>query len=145
MPATVSEVARGLRRLLPEGAEPYIARFGTASRVYAGPGALGIALLRAEEQFPDLESINRCKSSRALRAPHTSGRAEAGSRAAHGALAVEPSSPRQRSLRLSSLGLRNSSSQNSHVDCTDIFTTSSHRARKMFLLGIVCTRYVTGC
>ena len=80
MPATVSEVARGLRRLLSEGAEPYIARFGTASRVYAGPGALGIALLRAEEQFPDLESINRCKSSRALRAPHTSGRAEAGSR-----------------------------------------------------------------
>ena len=58
MPATAVEVARGLRRLLPEGAEPYIARFGTASRVCAGPGTVGIALIEAEEQVPDLESIN---------------------------------------------------------------------------------------
>ena len=132
MPATAVEVARGLRRLLPEGAEPYIARFGTASRVYAGPGTVGIALVQAEEQFPEQESINGYRSSRALRAPHTSGRAESGSRAAHGTVAVEPSSPRQRSLRLSPLGLRNSSSQNPHADCTDIVTASSHAVCKMF-------------
>ena len=58
MPATAVEVARGLRRLLQEDAAPYIARFGTASGVYAGPGTVGIALIEAEEQAPEQESIN---------------------------------------------------------------------------------------
>ena len=48
-PEVASEVAHGLRPLLPEGVEPYIARFGPALGVYAGPGALGIALIQAEE------------------------------------------------------------------------------------------------
>ena len=48
-PEFASEVAHGLRSLLPEGAEPHIARFGPALGVYAGPGALGIALIQAEE------------------------------------------------------------------------------------------------
>ena len=57
-PEVASAVAHGLRRLLPEDAAPYIARFGTASGVYAGPGTVGIALVQAEEQVPDQESIN---------------------------------------------------------------------------------------
>ena len=58
-PEVASEVAHGLRSLLPEGAEPYIARFGPALGVYAGPGALGVALIQAEEEVQDLESNKR--------------------------------------------------------------------------------------
>ena len=46
-PDTASEVARDLKHLLPDGEEPYIARFGPALGVYTGPGAIGIALLQA--------------------------------------------------------------------------------------------------
>ena len=74
----------------------------------------------------DAEAPAHCRPS------YTSDRAEAGSRAAHGALAVEPSSPRQRSLRLCPLACRNSSSQNPHADCRDILTASSHAVCKMF-------------
>ena len=57
-PEVANEVADALRCLLPEGAEPLIARFGPALGVYAGPGALGIALIQAEKKVPDRESIN---------------------------------------------------------------------------------------
>ena len=46
-PEVAAEVAHDLRDLLPPGAEPHITRFGPALGVYAGPGALGIALLQA--------------------------------------------------------------------------------------------------
>ena len=46
-PEVASEVADDLRDMLPQGSEPYIARFGPALGVYAGPGALGIALIQA--------------------------------------------------------------------------------------------------
>ncbi len=46
-PKLAHEVAGDLRELLPDGSEPYIARFGPALGVYAGPGALGIALIQA--------------------------------------------------------------------------------------------------
>ena len=46
-PGLASEVADDLRDMLPQGSEPYIAQFGPALGVYAGPGALGIALLQA--------------------------------------------------------------------------------------------------
>ena len=48
-PDTAGEVADDLRDLLPEGAEPSIARFGPALGVHTGPGAIGIALLQARE------------------------------------------------------------------------------------------------
>ena len=46
-PGIASEVADDLQGMLPRGSEPYITRFGPALGVYAGPGALGVALLRA--------------------------------------------------------------------------------------------------
>ena len=42
------ELADSLRDLLPEGAEPHVARFGSVIGTYTGPGALGMGLLRAE-------------------------------------------------------------------------------------------------
>ena len=47
-PEAAQDVADELKDLLPQGAEPYVARFGPALGVYTGPGAIGIALLRAE-------------------------------------------------------------------------------------------------
>ena len=47
-PDAAQAVADDLRDLLPEGIEPYVAQFGPALGVYTGPGAIGIALLRAE-------------------------------------------------------------------------------------------------
>ena len=46
-PDAAEAVADDLRDLLPEGAEPYVTRFGPALGVYTGPGAIGIALLQA--------------------------------------------------------------------------------------------------
>ena len=48
-PEVASEVADDLKDMLPEGLEPHIARFGPALGVYAGPGALGIALVQSQE------------------------------------------------------------------------------------------------
>ena len=48
-PKVASEVANDLRDMLPRGSEPHIARFGPALGVYAGPGALGIALIQAKQ------------------------------------------------------------------------------------------------
>lgn len=41
-------VADDLRQLLPDGKEPFFARFGPVLGTYVGPGALGVGLLRAE-------------------------------------------------------------------------------------------------
>ena len=48
-PEIASEVAEDLMDMLPQGPLPLIARFGPALGVYAGPGALGIALIQAED------------------------------------------------------------------------------------------------
>ena len=48
-PDVAHEVASDLSDLLPEGAEPHIARLGPALGVYAGPGAIEISLIQAEE------------------------------------------------------------------------------------------------
>ncbi len=48
-PEVAREVASDLKDLLPEGAEPLIARLGPSLGVYAGPGAVGISLIQAEE------------------------------------------------------------------------------------------------
>ncbi len=48
-PEAASEVAEDLKDMLPRDSEPYIARFGPALGVYAGPGALGIALVQTGE------------------------------------------------------------------------------------------------
>ena len=45
-PDVAQQIAEDLKDLLPEGTEPYITRFGPALGVYAGPGAIGIALLQ---------------------------------------------------------------------------------------------------
>ena len=45
-PEVAAEVADDLSDLLPEGAEPYVTRFGPALGVHTGPGAIGIALLQ---------------------------------------------------------------------------------------------------
>ena len=47
IPEIAAEVAADLSDLLPEGASPYITRFGPTLGVYTGPGAIGIALLQA--------------------------------------------------------------------------------------------------
>ena len=47
-PEAAEAVAEDLKDLLPDGAEPHVTRFGSALGVYTGPGAIGIALLRAE-------------------------------------------------------------------------------------------------
>ena len=48
-PEVAADVADSLRDLLPEGVEPHIARYGSALGVCASPGAIGIALLQAED------------------------------------------------------------------------------------------------
>ena len=48
-PEIASEVAEDLMDMLPLGSHPHIARFGPALGVYAGPGALEIALVQAED------------------------------------------------------------------------------------------------
>ena len=47
-PNVAAEVADDLKDMLPQGSEPHVARFGPALGVYAGPGALGIALIQAD-------------------------------------------------------------------------------------------------
>ena len=47
-PDVAREVAHDLKGLLPEGAEPHIARLGPALGVYAGPGAVEISLIQTE-------------------------------------------------------------------------------------------------
>ena len=47
-PEEAQTVARDMADLLPEGREPLIARFGPVIGTYAGPGALGLGLLRAK-------------------------------------------------------------------------------------------------
>ena len=47
IPEIVAEVGGDLSDLLPEGAEPFVTRFGPTLGVYTGPGAIGIALLQA--------------------------------------------------------------------------------------------------
>ena len=46
-PEVAGEVAQDLKDMLPEGSAPYVTRFGLALGVHTGPGAIGIALLRA--------------------------------------------------------------------------------------------------
>jgi DegV family protein with EDD domain len=46
-PQAAEQLAGDLGDLLPEGTDPYVARFGPALGVYTGPGAIGIALLQA--------------------------------------------------------------------------------------------------
>ena len=48
-PEAANRIADSLKELLPEGKEPIVARAGTTIGVYAGPGALGIAVLRAKD------------------------------------------------------------------------------------------------
>ncbi len=48
-PEVAREVANDLKDLLPEGVEPHIARLGPALGVYAGPGAIEVSLIQAEE------------------------------------------------------------------------------------------------
>ena len=45
-PKVASDVADDLRDMLPQDSEPYIARFGPALGVHAGPGAIGVALIQ---------------------------------------------------------------------------------------------------
>ena len=47
-PDTAAEIADDLSDLLPEGIDPHVTRFGPVLGVYAGPGAIGIALIEAE-------------------------------------------------------------------------------------------------
>ena len=47
-PALAREIAQNLSGLLPEGKEPFVARYGPVIGTYTGPGALGIGLFRAE-------------------------------------------------------------------------------------------------
>ena len=46
-PNVAAGVAEDLRDMLPPNTEPHIVRFGPALGVYAGPGALGIALIQS--------------------------------------------------------------------------------------------------
>ena len=47
-PGLAEEVAADLSDLLPEGTDPHVTRFGPIAGVYAGPGAIGIALIQAK-------------------------------------------------------------------------------------------------
>ena len=47
-PVDAGFIAANLKELLPKGKEPIITRFGPVIGTYAGPGALGIGLLRSE-------------------------------------------------------------------------------------------------
>lgn len=49
-PGDARAVAENLRDLLPEGKQPIIARFGPVIGTYAGPGVLGIGVLRSAGQ-----------------------------------------------------------------------------------------------
>ena len=55
-PDTAKKLADDLAELLPDGEEPYVARFGSAVGVYAGPGAIGIALLQSRRSSDGEES-----------------------------------------------------------------------------------------
>ena len=48
-PDVAREVASDLKDVLPECTEPYIARLGPPPGVYAGPGAIEVSLIQAEE------------------------------------------------------------------------------------------------
>ena len=48
-PEVASQVADDLKDMLPQGSLPHIARFSPALGVYAGPGALGIALIQSAQ------------------------------------------------------------------------------------------------
>ena len=48
-PELAQEVADDLRDMLPDGAKPFMSRFGPVVGAYAGPGAVGIGILLAEE------------------------------------------------------------------------------------------------
>ena len=50
-PKLAEEVAADLSDLLPEGTGPYVTRFGPALGVYAGPGAIAIAVIQTERTF----------------------------------------------------------------------------------------------
>ena len=50
-PVLAEQVAADLSDLLPEGAAPYVTRFGPALGVYAGPGAIAIAVIQTERTF----------------------------------------------------------------------------------------------
>ena len=47
-PKLAEEVAADLSDLLPDGTAPYVTRFGPALGVYAGPGAIAIAVIQTE-------------------------------------------------------------------------------------------------
>ncbi|MCX8214958.1 MAG: DegV family protein [SAR202 cluster bacterium] len=47
-PDVAAKIAADLSDLLPEGTEPFVARFGPVIGTYTGPGALGIGLIRKE-------------------------------------------------------------------------------------------------
>ena len=47
MHSTTPQFAEEIADMLPGGTEPHVTRFGPALGVYAGPGAIGIALLQA--------------------------------------------------------------------------------------------------
>ena len=48
-PSVAADIAGDLSDLLPEGASPYVTRFGPVLGVYTGPGAIGIALIQARK------------------------------------------------------------------------------------------------
>ena len=47
-PDDAAAIADILRDLLPQGREPFVARFGPVIGSYTGPGALGLGLLRSK-------------------------------------------------------------------------------------------------
>ena len=47
-PDDADQLAESVRRLLPDGKEPIVTRFGPVLGTYVGPGAMGIGLLRAQ-------------------------------------------------------------------------------------------------
>ena len=49
-PDEAESIAESLRDLLPDGKEPFLTKFGSVLGTYVGPGALGIGLLRSQEQ-----------------------------------------------------------------------------------------------
>ena len=48
-PEVAREIADDLRDLLPDGTEPFVSRFGPVIGTHAGPGAVGIAVLQAQD------------------------------------------------------------------------------------------------
>ena len=47
-PEVASQIADDLKHLLPKGSRPYISRSSPALGVYAGPGAIGVAVIKTE-------------------------------------------------------------------------------------------------